>query len=175
MWPKPTFTLQPTLPALGIKPITVNHTKSHPSKKISSNWRSGEVPAAPQGCFRGRKLPGVKTLEENYHGTEEALVRAGEFDLCGRYIKGEERFTQIRKLYRVNLRLSRDPEIGADHAEFARVSFSEKTLRLVALLVRNGREQEAKKIVARAKRIWPDKSFAKKLGLALRGQFDGPA
>jgi hypothetical protein len=67
-----------------------------------------------------------KKAERVYHGTEEALVRAGEFALCGRYIRGEERFKQIRKLYRVNLRLSRDPKIGADYADFARRSFSEK-------------------------------------------------
>ena len=112
--------------------------------------------------------------EDVYHGAEEALVRAKEFELCGRYIKGEERFMKIRKLYRVNLRLARDPEVGADYADFARKSFSEKTVRLVALLVRNRREPEAKKIVTRAKRIWPDKSFATRLTLAMRGQFDAP-
>ena len=113
--------------------------------------------------------------ERVYNGTEEMLVRAKEFGLCGCYIGGEARFTQIRKLYRVNLRLSRDPTIGADHADLARVSFSEKTIRLVALLALNGREAEARRIVARAKRVWPDKALAVNLVLALRGQFDASA
>ena len=113
-----------------------------------------------------------KKAERVYHVTEEALVRAKEFELCGCYIEGETRFTRIRHLYRVNLKLSRDPTIGADYADFARRSFSEKTIRLVGLLVLNGRKPEARRIVARAKRVWPDKALAANLLLALHGQFD---
>ncbi len=105
-----------------------------------------------------------------YHRTEEDVARAKEFKLCGAYIDGSEQFARLRRGFRVNIRLARK-EFGARHEEYAYSSFSEKTTRLVALLTLNGRTKEAKQVVVRAKRVWPNEKFSHQLELALQGRF----
>jgi len=105
-----------------------------------------------------------------YHRTEAALVGAKEFKLCGAYIDGEEQFTRIRRNFSVNMRLARKPEIGANYREFAYDYFSERAIRLVALLAINRRTDEARRVVVRARRVWSAESFARQLALAQQGQ-----
>jgi hypothetical protein len=106
-----------------------------------------------------------------YHGAEEALYQAGEFKLCNNYLDPSERFNTIRRTYRVNLRLAKDPTIGADFAGFARRSFEDKTTRLVSLLALNDRLSEARQIARRALRVLPDDEFQKNLASAVKGNF----
>lgn len=105
-----------------------------------------------------------------YLGAEEALFRAGEFKLCNNYLEPSERFATIRKTYRVNLRLAKDPTIGADFVQFAQCSFADKTTRLVSLLALNGRVSEARQIARRALRVWSDAQFQKSLASATESQ-----
>jgi hypothetical protein len=67
------------------------------------------------------------------------------------------------------MRLARK-EFGAEHEKYSYKSFSEKTTRLVALLTLNGRTKEAKQVVVRARRVWPNKKFSQQLELAQKGR-----
>lgn len=98
-----------------------------------------------------------------YHRAEEQLFRAGEFKLCNHYLDPSDRFKTIRRTYRVNLRLAKDPTIGADLVRFAQRSFTDKTTRLVVLLDLNDRHAEAREIARKAVRVWPGGQFQKNL------------
>ena len=111
-----------------------------------------------------------KLARDVYHRAEDVLARANEFKLCGAYIDGEEQFARIRHIFRVNMRMARK-EFGREHEEYSYKSFSERTTRLVALLTLNGRTKEAKQVVVRARRVWPNKKFSHQLELAKMGRF----
>jgi hypothetical protein len=110
-----------------------------------------------------------KLARDVYHRVEDVLARAREFKLCGAYIESEEQFVRIRRGFRVNMRLARK-EFGAEHEDYSYRSFSERTTRLVALLTLNGRTKEARQVVVRARRVWPDQTFAKQLASAQKGR-----
>jgi hypothetical protein len=113
--------------------------------------------------FRALHKRSPRRASRVYHGAEEALYCAGEFKLCNTYLEPSERFTNIRRTYRVNLRLAKDPTIGSDFEEFARTSFAEKVTLLVTLLALNNRIAEARQIARKALRVWPDEQFKKSL------------
>ena len=110
-----------------------------------------------------------KLARDVYHRAEDVLARANEFKLCGAYIDSGEQFARIRHVFRVNMRLARE-ESGREHEEYSYNSFSEKTTRLVALLTLNGRTKEARQVVVRARRVWPNQTFAKHLASAQKGR-----
>jgi hypothetical protein len=120
-------------------------------------------------CQLHRRTP--KRAKQVYNLVEPLLVRRGEYKLCGEYLEPTDRFKTIRKGYRVNLRLSKDPSIGLDYVQFAQTSFAEKAIRLIALLSLNGRVAEAKRIADRARRVWDNKEFRKHLAAAEKGKF----
>jgi hypothetical protein len=111
-----------------------------------------------------------QVAKDVYHRTEEVVARAKEFKLCGAYIDSGERFARLRREFRINIRLARK-EFGASHEEYAYKALSEKTSRLVALLILNGRTKEAKQVVVRAKRLWGNREFSQQLELAQQGVF----
>jgi len=111
-----------------------------------------------------------KRAKRVYNLVEPALIRSGNYRLCGKYIDAD-RFARIRRLYRVNLRLAKDPSIGADYVRFAQGRFSEATSRLVALLFLNGRAAEAKRIGRQARRVWRNVEFHSRIASAERGEF----
>jgi hypothetical protein len=113
--------------------------------------------------FRALHKRSPRRAKRVYHGAEEQLFQAGEFKLCNHYLDPSHRFKTIRRTYRVNLGLAKDPTIGADLVRFAQRSFTDKTTRLVALLALNGRHAEAREIARKAVRVWPDGQFRKSL------------
>jgi hypothetical protein len=128
-----------------------------------------EEPDRTVSLFRALHKRSPRRAARVYHGAEEALFRAGEFNLCNSYLEPLGRFATIRRTYRVNLRLAKDPTIGADHVQFAQSSFADKATRLVSLLALNGRVSEARQIARRALRVWPDDQFQKSLASAAGG------
>jgi hypothetical protein len=59
-----------------------------------------------------RKAP--RRAERIYSLAEPLLIQMHEYKLCGRYLDPAYRFSTIRRGYRVNLRLSKDPTIVSD-------------------------------------------------------------
>ncbi len=112
-----------------------------------------------------------KLAKQVYSLAEPALIRAGDYRLCGKYLEPSDRFSRIRKTYRVNLRLAKDPSIGPDHIQFAQRSFADKATRLIALLSLNGRVDEAKRIGRRARGVWDNDEFHFRIACAERGEF----
>jgi hypothetical protein len=120
--------------------------------------------------FRALHKRSPRRAKRVYSGAEEALFRAGEFQLCSHYLEPLDRFGTVRRTYRVNLRLAKDPTIGADHVEFAQSSFMEKATRLVELLALNNRIPEARDIARKALRVWPSEQFKARLATATNGK-----
>ncbi len=103
-----------------------------------------------------------------------ALIRAKEYVLCGRYLKPTEDLSQVLESYRMNREAERDERIGPDIARFTEDSFTNETTILIALLVVNGREQEAKDVASSARSAWVDPAFAAAIEKALQGVVPEP-
>ena len=101
---------------------------------------------------------------------EPILFRRGNYKLCARYLEPDARFLTIRRGYRVNLRIAKDPVVGPNHVQFAERSFAEKATRLIALLALNGRRDEAKRIGRKARRVWVNDEFHSRIRLAENGE-----
>jgi hypothetical protein len=95
-----------------------------------------------------------KAAEDVYIAAEDALVAAGEYALCGKYIEGILRYLRHEEIYRFSLRNFEDDSIGREMLSGAKTSFSYEIALLVALLVKNNRSAEASDIADRALRDW---------------------
>jgi hypothetical protein len=137
----------------------------------SINEYLGEVKRTVS-LFRALHKRSPRRAKRVYSGAEEALFRAGEFQMCNHYLRPLDRFGTIRRTYRVNLRLAKDPTIGANFVEFAQSSFMDKATRLVALLALNNRVSEAHEIARKALRVWRDEQFKAKLAAAKCGRLE---
>ena len=102
-----------------------------------------------------------------YNSVEELLFSVGEWELCNEFLK-PERFDSIRRLYRINLRLAKDPKVGDDYDVFAVNRFTTCSLRLIRLLVLNGRHLEAKSVARKAVRVLKEASFKADIAEALK-------
>lgn len=137
----------------------------------SINEYLGEVKRTVS-LFRALHKRSPRRAKRVYLGAEEALFQAGEFRLCNDYLEPLDRFNTIRRNYRVNLRLAKDPAMGADYVEFAQNRFADKTIRLVALLALNNRLPEAHDIARKDLRVWPNEQFKTKLAAATNGKLE---
>lgn len=89
-----------------------------------------------------------------YIVAEGALVAAGEYALCGKYIDGIHRYRRIEEIYRFSLTIIEDDSTGIESLARTRTRYSYDIALLVALLVKNNRSAEASKIADLALRDW---------------------
>lgn len=115
-----------------------------------------------------------KLAAEVFDIAQPALVRAGEFKVCGKYIDPERDFHLFVREHRVGMQLAEDSQIGEAHIGFAQQKFANEVSTLVALLVVCDRKAEAAEIAARAKEIRKDDGFAAELDDALKGKVPEP-
>jgi len=102
-----------------------------------------------------------------------ALVSSQEYTLCGKYIKAEQFYQKAVESYRVTLKIESDnPALGKTN--FAKQYFTNTNCLLVALLVKNNRLDEAKKVAADAAKEFDDADFKAKLEKALKGEVPPP-
>jgi hypothetical protein len=97
-----------------------------------------------------------ESAELVYFAVEEELYAAGEYKLCGLFVKPEE-FGAIQRGFKVNLNLAKEPGIGANHAKWARKYFGERARRMERLLMLNGRAKEARVVARKAARLFKNK------------------
>lgn len=103
-----------------------------------------------------------------------ALIRSGELNLCCNYIEPKTDYARSKELFATNKKMSANAQFGSNLESFNQQSFANEVETLVALLVVGNRKSEAESIVADAKGVWNDKSFAAGLEDALKGKVPTP-
>jgi hypothetical protein len=103
-----------------------------------------------------------------------ALVRAKAYRLCRRFLNPTQDLAHAQFVYRLNRQLASDPKFGTHLRQFAEQTFANEVATLVALLVINGRRDEAQWMVSGARREWPVRKFKQLLQRSLRGEMPDP-
>jgi tetratricopeptide (TPR) repeat protein len=104
-----------------------------------------------------------------------ALIKAKEYSLCGKYLKPKEDLSRALELYRMNKDSAKDERFGPEFKRFAEESFTNETTTIIALLVVNGREEEAKDVASAAKSERDDSAFHAAVERALQGVVPEPS
>lgn len=110
-----------------------------------------------------------------FHIALPALVTAKEYALCGKYIQTDKFYQSAVENFRSMLKFeSEHPRVGPRNQSFAKQSFPNRCCTLVALLVKNNRLDEAKKVAADAAKEFDDADFKAQLEKALKGEVPPP-
>lgn len=109
-----------------------------------------------------------------YSLAQPALVRAKAYTLCGKYLEPEKSFELMKSGRLAGQAAAKNPAIGAGHLDFVNRKFTNDVTTLVALLVVNKREEEAKEVARLARKEWDDAAFSKAIDEALAGTVPTP-
>ena len=109
-----------------------------------------------------------------YRIAQPSLVRAKEYELCGKYIDPENSYLRYVRHFRSGLEFSKQSIFQAKAEHFAYTSFANDVATLVALLVRGGRRSEAEEVAEMAMLEWDNKNFSSVLSEALAGKVPTP-
>jgi hypothetical protein len=91
-----------------------------------------------------------------------ALIKQGEFELCGKYIEPEQDMSRIGRNYTLGLKMAKD-RFGDSHRQFVENMFLNDVTTLAALLIKNGRIDEATKVASQAEELVQDPKLLQKL------------
>jgi hypothetical protein len=103
-----------------------------------------------------------------------ALVKAKDYTLCGKYLKPKEDLSLALHIYRMDRDAAKDERPGTEVGNFAEDRFTNETTTLIALLVVNGREGEAKDIARTVKSEWDAPAFHAAVEKAVEGVVPEP-
>jgi hypothetical protein len=106
-----------------------------------------------------------------YAVAQPALVRAHSYQLCGKYLEPEQKLRREIELRKLGLKTEAE---YPDSPGFANHHFSNQSELMVALLMQNGRKDEAGKIAAAALDEWDDPDFRSEMAEALKGRVPAP-
>lgn len=110
-----------------------------------------------------------------FHVALPALVTTKEYALCGKYLQTDKFYQSAVENFRSMLKFeSEHPRVGSKNFSFAKQSFPNSCCTLVALLVKNNRLDEAKKVAADAAKEFDDADFKAQLEKALKGEVPPP-
>lgn len=104
---------------------------------------------------------------------EPALIRAKDYELCGKYIDADESLEQILDSYQRADKLASNPKIGERYKKYADKEFLSEATTLVALLVVNDRTAEAEEVMHELKKVDGDSKFHAKLTAGLEKAIQG--
>jgi hypothetical protein len=112
-----------------------------------------------------------KHAEKVYHLAQDGLVDAGHFDVCGEYLIADRAMEIEIKGFEVNNDLADERE--GNRAEYLR-TFGEKHFRhsaamIVAILAKNNKLDDAKRLAQQARDAWDDRQLNEALDAALEG------
>ncbi len=110
-----------------------------------------------------------------FHVALPALVTTKNYALCGKYIQTDKFYQSAVENFRTSSKFEAEhPRVGPANFSFSKLSFTNKCCTLVALLVKNNRLDEAKKVVADAAKEFDDADFKVQLQKALKGEVPPP-
>lgn len=105
---------------------------------------------------------------------QPALVKAGEYKICGQYLEPENFYQSILQIRHAEQRLSQTPQSSPNTLKVSDKRFTSDVGILVALLVVNDRADEAHAIANQAREEWDNVDFHKALDSALTGKVPPP-
>ena len=111
-----------------------------------------------------------KLARQAYNSAEKALIAGKEFKLCGKYIKGDDALEREIEMFAHYRKMAKDERFGARIGRRGEESFREDAATIVAILVKCGREDEAKRAAAKAREAWDDELLHEALDKALLGE-----
>ncbi|MET0063324.1 MAG: hypothetical protein AB2552_19540 [Candidatus Thiodiazotropha endolucinida] len=139
----------------------------------SINERLGEEEKTIQ-LFRWLDANQQPRAKNVYRIAQPSLVRAKEYELCGKYIDPENSYLRYVRHFRSGLEFSKQSPFREKAENFAYTSFSNDVTTLVALLTLGGRKVEAEEVAEMAMLEWDDNNFSSALTDALEGKVPTP-
>lgn len=130
--------------------------------------------AATRGLFLWLDAHRPDLAAQVYDQAQAALVRAGDYALCGKYLTPDRTLARLLEQYRLTLTLAEGADDAAALRGFARHTLANQSGLLVALLVRNQRRDEAGRIAAAVLRERDDPDLRDTLEQALSGTVPDP-
>jgi hypothetical protein len=109
--------------------------------------------------------------EQVFDIAEPALIKAKEYALCGKYLDPDRSFRRTLAFYKLQLRVAGSRRESRDEVrKVAEAIFATETASLVALLVINGRQDEADRIAVKARKECADEGFWRQIERARKGE-----
>jgi len=105
---------------------------------------------------------------------EADLVRAKEYRVCEKYLHPDADFERSSNYYEMQLEIAKSATMGNRLLDFAKKKFSNESATLVALLVVNGRKEQAEAIAAKAEKVLEDSNLKALLEKAKNGEVPEP-
>ncbi len=109
-----------------------------------------------------------------YRLARKALVKEGRYELCDSYIDPDKEFQVYLRDFRDIQERELKGSLSEHIKEFRHDNFSYHSSLLVALLVKNGRYDEADSILEMALEEWDDEAFKMKMENARQGMLPAP-
>jgi hypothetical protein len=111
-----------------------------------------------------------------YHYAESSLVKLGRFAACNEFLDAPRRVELARKSYEVQREHEETrPDLGIPIPKHARTFYVDEVATLVALLVQNGRIDEAQSAFDAATKVLDDLPFRVVMEKAMRGELPSDA
>ncbi len=137
---------------------------------MALNKSLGELPRTVQ-LFQKLDASHPERAQLVYHLVQEALLAAGQYKLCAKYVNADAVFANLRQSWRQYSDMAaQGNQPIKDALPVIRDSFTRESSILVALLVLNDKPKDAARIAAEARRDVPDAAFAAQLDSALAGK-----
>ena len=124
-------------------------------------------------AFRAIDATDADAAKRVFAVAEPALIRARDYELCGKYIDADESLEQILRSYNMADKLAKNPKIGESYLKYANKKFLNDSATLVALLVINDRTAEAEQVADELKKVEGDGKLHAKLNAALEKAIQG--
>lgn len=112
--------------------------------------------------------------KELFDLAQPALITSKEYELCGKYTDAEAQYAAALKSFRMTSEIAEDPKRGKELQDFADRKLENKITTLIAILVLNAREEEAKGIADKLSNEAPLPEFKAEIEKALNGQMPAP-
>jgi hypothetical protein len=109
-----------------------------------------------------------------YDTAQPSLIKAKQYELCGKYVDGKPALGRMVQLFRLNRKLAAEPAQRAEFMQFTEKKFTNDVATLVAILAVNGRKDEAEDTARAAKAEWEDAGFHAAIDQALEGKVPEP-
>jgi len=100
-----------------------------------------------------------------------ALIAAGEYELCGKFLDVDRDVARIKRSYQMNLKSAE--KFGPQHLDYTNKSLIKDSATLVGLLVLNERKKEAEAVSEKLKGYPEDPGVSERLARALDAALEG--
>ncbi|WP_428307366.1 hypothetical protein [Lacipirellula sp.] len=132
------------------------------SKKLGEEEKVAEL-------FLELRDKNEKHAKEVYRLADGSLIDADRFDVCGEFLDAEREMELQILGYEHNMKIAEE-RFGKQHRRFGEQRFRAEAAKIVFILVKNDRADEAKELAQQARDAWDDEKLNKALDEALAGK-----